>query len=120
MSSWTGCPSRPDLTMTALPAEVRFGDTIQVQGRLTADGGYPVPGHPVSINFPGGLACYAITSDNGSYFCDMYITSHIKSGTLNVNATYEADDVPGEALANAASPNVTLYVIQVSYVADAG
>jgi hypothetical protein len=105
-------PITADLTMTAMPETVRFGDTAHVEGRLTADGGYPVPGHVVSVYYGRQPACYAVTDGNGYYACGITITARMPEGFFDTVARYEAESAPGEALANASSQTSVVRVLR--------
>ena len=105
-------PITPDLTMTATPEIVRFGDTLHVEGRLTADGGYPVPDHVVAVYYERQPAYYAVTDSNGYYTCGITITAQMSEGFFDTVARYEAESAPGEALANASSQTSVVRVLQ--------
>jgi hypothetical protein len=104
-------PIIPDVTMTASPMIVRFGDTVHAEGRLTADGGYPVPGHVVAIYCERQPACYTITNNSGYYSCGVNITARMSGGFFDTVARYEAEASPGEALADASSPASVIRVL---------
>ncbi|HEY3274475.1 MAG TPA: carboxypeptidase-like regulatory domain-containing protein [Methanocella sp.] len=100
------------LTIAMAPGTARYGDTVRLSGMLTADGGYPVPDYPVSVHIPDRPACIVRTLDNGSYYCDLYITPQIRSGQFDLVAMYEAGNMPGDVLINATSLPATLSVIR--------
>ncbi len=106
-------PITTDLTMTATPEIVRFGDTVHVEGRLTADGGYPVPGHVVAVYYERQPAYYAVTDSNGYYTCgiDDYGTDARRDSSTLSRATRQTS-APGEALANASSQTSVVRVLQ--------
>jgi hypothetical protein len=81
-------------------------------GRLTADGGYPVPGHVVSVCYEHQPACLAITDSNGYYSCDVAITARMPGGSLDTHSWFDSGSAPGEALANASSATTVIQVLQ--------
>lgn len=101
-----------DLSIRITPDNAVFGDTVLVQGRLTADGGYPVPDHLISVNFPGCPAYNVTTQADGTYSCDVNITQDFRAGDLDVNSSYGAATSTGEALSSVTSMGVRLHVLQ--------
>ena len=60
-------PVNTYLSFTLMSQEAGFGDAIHAEGRLTAERGYPVPGHPVAIVIGDQAALHANTSTDGYY-----------------------------------------------------
>ncbi len=102
----------PDLTAGITSDTARFGDLVHVHGRLTADGSFPVPDRPIAVSLSGCPDCRVTTSDDGSYDCDLVVSSRVPAGRAVIVSRYDAAAAPGDALTNASSPPVELNVFR--------
>ncbi|OPY26720.1 MAG: hypothetical protein A4E28_02346 [Methanocella sp. PtaU1.Bin125] len=107
-------PVNTYLSFAVVPQEACFGDVMRAEGRLTAEGGYPVPGHPVAIVIGDRPALYVNTSADGYYSCDFNVTPRTPAGLQDAFARFEAERVPGEALTSATSSPISVMVRQES------
>lgn len=75
-----------DVSVSATPSAVQFGDELTVTGRAKVDG-TPVPGARVQVSVGGVALGRAVTDADGTYRLTAALPASIQNGTKSVEST---------------------------------